>query len=171
MRVQYPVVECLVEIEGLQVWVSQVELHIVLEQSKEEGKGQESIQSSYTHDPGHSVGRLYRQKKTSHTREPRGQPLSNRWPQDCKKKIWQARHIISCLVPVQPSKSHPDMTWLKNIDWDKKNQIKQTTYHRQSFFQIWTLSLKKWQRSSQYGLYIGFCKCDFDVDSKVTSAI
>ena len=33
-----------------------MELHIVLEQSKEEGKGQESIQSSSTHDPGHIVG-------------------------------------------------------------------------------------------------------------------
>ena len=28
-----------------------MELHIVLEQSKEEGKGQESIRSSTTHDP------------------------------------------------------------------------------------------------------------------------
>ena len=28
-----------------------MELHIVREQSKEEGKGQESIQSSTTHDP------------------------------------------------------------------------------------------------------------------------
>ena len=28
-----------------------MELHIVLEQSKEEGKGQELIQSSSTHDP------------------------------------------------------------------------------------------------------------------------
>ena len=32
-----------------------MELHIVREQSKEEGKGQESIQSSNTHDPGHGM--------------------------------------------------------------------------------------------------------------------
>ena len=34
-----------------------MELHFVLDQSKEEGKGKESIQSSAIHDPGHSVGR------------------------------------------------------------------------------------------------------------------
>ena len=34
-----------------------MELHIVLEQSKEEGKGQELIQLSSTNDPGKSVGR------------------------------------------------------------------------------------------------------------------
>ena len=34
-----------------------MELHIVLEQSKEEGKDQESIQSSAPHDPGHGMGR------------------------------------------------------------------------------------------------------------------
>ena len=32
-----------------------MELHIVREQSKEVGKGQESIQSSTTHDPGHGM--------------------------------------------------------------------------------------------------------------------
>ena len=32
-----------------------MELHIVREQSKEEGKGKESIQLSDTHDPGHSM--------------------------------------------------------------------------------------------------------------------
>ena len=32
-----------------------MELHIVREQSKEEGKGQESIQSSTAHDPGHGM--------------------------------------------------------------------------------------------------------------------
>ena len=30
-----------------------MELHIVREQSKEEGRGKESIQLSNTHDPGH----------------------------------------------------------------------------------------------------------------------
>ena len=32
-----------------------MELHIVREQSKEDGKGKESIQLSNTHDPGHSM--------------------------------------------------------------------------------------------------------------------
>ena len=32
-----------------------MELHIVCEQSKEEGKGKESIQLSNTHDPGHGM--------------------------------------------------------------------------------------------------------------------
>ena len=53
-----------------------MELHIVREQSKEEGKGQESIQSSTAHDPGH--GMLMegdKNKETSHTKEPRGQPF------------------------------------------------------------------------------------------------
>ena len=75
MRVQYPVVECLSRDRGLRVYVSQVELHIVCKQSKE-GKGQESIQSSTAHDPGH--GMLMegdKNKETSHTREPRGQPF------------------------------------------------------------------------------------------------
>ena len=41
-------------------------------QSKEEGKDQESIQSSTTPDPGHHIGKMTQTKKTSHTREPRG---------------------------------------------------------------------------------------------------
>ena len=56
-------------------------LHIVREQSKEEGKGKESIQLSNTHDPGHGMvweGDKKNNKKTSHTREPRGQPFPNR---------------------------------------------------------------------------------------------
>ena len=32
-----------------------MELHIVCEQSKEEGKGKESIQISNTYDPGHDM--------------------------------------------------------------------------------------------------------------------
>ena len=32
-----------------------MELHIVREQTKEEGKGQESIHSSTTNDPGHGM--------------------------------------------------------------------------------------------------------------------
>ena len=35
-----------------------------------------------------------------------------------------ARHINHCLVLVQPRKTRPDI--IKNIDWDVKNQIKQT---------------------------------------------
>ena len=34
-----------------------MKLHIVRKQSKEEVKGQESIQSSTTHDPGHDIVR------------------------------------------------------------------------------------------------------------------
>ena len=57
MRVQYPVVECLSQDRGVAGFTSQVELHFGLEQGKEEGNGQELIQSSSTHDSGHSVGR------------------------------------------------------------------------------------------------------------------
>ena len=57
-----------------------MELHIVREQSKEEGKGKESIQLSNTHDTGH--GMVWeadkKKKKTSHTMEPRGQPFPKR---------------------------------------------------------------------------------------------
>ena len=55
-----------------------MELHIVIEQSKEVGKNQELIQSSTTHDLGHGMGRLQKHKKTSHTREPRDQPFPTR---------------------------------------------------------------------------------------------
>ena len=41
--------------------------------SKKEGKDQESILSSTTPDPG-----VKKHNKTSHTREPRGQPFSSR---------------------------------------------------------------------------------------------
>ena len=57
MQVQYPVVECLSRDRGVAGLSLTGGTHIVLEQSKEEGKGLESIQSSYTHDPRHSVGR------------------------------------------------------------------------------------------------------------------
>ena len=57
-----------------------MELHIACEQSKEEGKGKELIQLSNTIDSGH--GMVWEgdknKKKTSHTREPRGQPFPNR---------------------------------------------------------------------------------------------
>ena len=43
--------------------------------SKEEGKDQESIQSSTTPDPGHHMGKRHKHEKTSHTRDPRDQPL------------------------------------------------------------------------------------------------
>ena len=44
-----------------------MELYIVREQSKEEGKGQESIQSSNTHDPGHGmVWESYSKKTRKH---------------------------------------------------------------------------------------------------------
>ena len=42
---------------------------IYANQRKEEGKDQESIQSSVTHDPGHRMGKSQIHKKTSHTGE------------------------------------------------------------------------------------------------------
>ena len=58
-----------------------MDLHIVREQSKKEGKGKESIQLSNTYDPGHGMvwkGDKKKHMKTSHSREPRGQPFPNR---------------------------------------------------------------------------------------------
>ena len=57
-----------------------MELHIVRKQSNEEGNGKESIQLSNTHDPGYGMVREgdKNNKKTSHTRESRGQPFPNR---------------------------------------------------------------------------------------------
>ena len=58
-----------------------MELDIVREQSKEDGKGQESIQSSNTYAKDTVwYGKVTKNnnKKTSHTREPRGQPFPNR---------------------------------------------------------------------------------------------
>ena len=46
--------------------------------SKEEGKEKESIQSNTVHNPEHHIEKCQNQKKTSHTREPRGQPLPSR---------------------------------------------------------------------------------------------
>ena len=43
--------------------------------SKEEGKDQASIQSSTTPNPEHRMGKCQKHKKTSRTREPRGQPF------------------------------------------------------------------------------------------------
>ena len=43
--------------------------------SKEEGKDQESIQSSTPPDSGHHIGKWQKHKKTSHILEPRGQPF------------------------------------------------------------------------------------------------
>ena len=42
--------------------------------SREEGKDQESMQSSSTHDPT-PYGKVTKHKKTQHTLEPRGQPF------------------------------------------------------------------------------------------------
>ena len=42
-----------------------------------------------------------------------------------------ARHINSCLVLVQPRKTHPDMT--KNVDWDVKNQINPKIFFNKHF--------------------------------------
>ena len=47
-------------------------------ENKQEGKDQESIQSSTTPDPGHHMGRWQEHKGTSHTSEPRDQPFPSR---------------------------------------------------------------------------------------------
>ena len=57
-----------------------MELHIVHEQSKEKGKGKESIQLSNTHDPGNGMvweGDRKQQENITY-KEPRGQPFPNR---------------------------------------------------------------------------------------------
>ena len=46
-------------------------LYAMVSQSKEEGKNQESIQSSTTPDPGHHVEKCQKHKKPPHIREPR----------------------------------------------------------------------------------------------------
>ena len=43
--------------------------------SRREGKDQEPMQKNTTPDPGHHMGKGQKQKKTSHIREPRGQPF------------------------------------------------------------------------------------------------
>ena len=55
----------LFSIKSLEVWDTGL-------QSKEEGKDQESIQSSTTSDPRHHIGKWQKLKKASHTREPWG---------------------------------------------------------------------------------------------------
>ena len=52
--------------------------HVSVLQSKEECKYQESIQSSTTPDQVHHMGKSQKQKKTSHTSEPRGQHFPSR---------------------------------------------------------------------------------------------
>ena len=78
MRVQYPVVECLSR--DRRVAGFSLSGGTVCEQSKEEGKGKESIQLSNTYDPGHGmVGEgAKKHEKIPYTREPRGQPFPNR---------------------------------------------------------------------------------------------
>ena len=46
--------------------------------SKEESKDQESIQSSITPEPRHERESDKKHKETSHSREPRGEPLPSR---------------------------------------------------------------------------------------------
>ena len=75
----YP--HCLIVILHSKLWFQN--------KSKEEGKDQESIQSSTTPDPGYRIGKWQKHKKTSHTREPRGQPFPSRWSQGCKKQTRQ----------------------------------------------------------------------------------
>ena len=52
----------------------------------EAGKDQESVQSSTTPDQGNHMGKWQKHKKTSYTRQPRGQPFPSRWPQGYKEQ-------------------------------------------------------------------------------------
>ena len=61
--------------------------------TNKEGNDQESIQTSSTAEPGHTIRKWQKHNKTSHTREPKGQPFLNWWPLGCKKHTWQyGRH-------------------------------------------------------------------------------
>ena len=66
---------------------------LVWHQSKDEGKYQESIQSSSTPDPGHLMGKWQKHKKTSHTREPRVCPFQSGDHKAARntKNIWQSQ--------------------------------------------------------------------------------
>ena len=58
--------------------------------SIEEGKDQESIQSSQSHTWSRTPhGKVTKHKKTSHTREPRGKPFPSRWQQGCNEQARQ----------------------------------------------------------------------------------
>ena len=58
-------------------------------QRMEEGKYQESIQSSTTPVPRHQMGKWEKHQKTSHTREPRGRAFPSKWLQGCKEQTRQ----------------------------------------------------------------------------------
>ena len=66
-------------------------------QNKEEGKTLKSKQSNTTPDPGQHIGKWQKNKKTSHTREPRGQPFHSRWRttrlQETYKTAWHETQI------------------------------------------------------------------------------
>ena len=62
--------------------------------SKEEGKDQESIQPSTTSDWRNHMRKWQKHKKTSHTREPRGQPFPSRPSQGCEKQTRQYNNTV-----------------------------------------------------------------------------
>ena len=66
-------------------------------QSKEEGNDQESIQSNTTPDLEHHMGKWQKHKKTSHTREPRGQPF----PSTRLQGTWLIRNTNNKKDPYQ----------------------------------------------------------------------
>ena len=111
-------------------------LRCVLEQSKKDGKDQETIQSSTTPCPVYPMGK-YEKYNKHHQQEPRSQPFPSRWPQGSNEhmpkhekyktrktqmihkrsttlersvKIFYWSHFILCLVWVRPRKTHPDIT-------------------------------------------------------------
>ena len=54
-----------------------------------QGKDQGSIQSSTTPDPRYHKRKRQKHRKTSHTREPKGQPFSSRSSQGSNERIRQ----------------------------------------------------------------------------------
>ena len=67
------------------VYIINYLLYIMCDQSKKEGKDQQSIQSSTTPDTGYQW-ESDNVKIRHHKREPRGQPFPSRWPQGINKQ-------------------------------------------------------------------------------------
>ena len=64
--------------EGLLVNCTFFSKHPDLSMEEEEGKDQESKQSNTIRELGHHMGKLQKHKKTSHTREQRGQSFPSK---------------------------------------------------------------------------------------------
>ena len=89
-----------------------MELLIVPEQSKEEGKGKESIQLSNTHDPGH--GMVWESDKNNKKHHIQGSQEVSPFPTGDHKAARNRHGRQDTLNPAtcqfDPRKSHPDTT-------------------------------------------------------------